>query len=90
MEKQSQRESREYRLSFGRLLSRWPGRKGLIEPRRELHVAWDDLKRRMAATGAVPRQPVAGIRGVGHAAGSNRFPNARLKWKAAGASCESS
>jgi hypothetical protein len=22
-----------------------------------LHVAWDDLKRRMPATGAVPRQP---------------------------------
>ncbi len=24
---------------------------------RELHVAWDDLKRRMAATGEVPRRP---------------------------------
>jgi len=24
---------------------------------RELHVAWDDLKRRMPAAGAVPRQP---------------------------------
>jgi hypothetical protein len=30
---------------------------GLNRTARELHVAWDDLKRRMAITGDVPRQP---------------------------------
>ena len=32
-------------------------REGINRTARELHVAWDDLKRRMPATGAVPRQP---------------------------------
>ena len=31
-------------------------REGLNRTARELHVAWDDLKRRMAITGEVPRQ----------------------------------
>ena len=31
-------------------------REGLNRTARELHVAWDDLKRRMAMTGEVPRQ----------------------------------
>jgi hypothetical protein len=47
----------EYPLSFGRLLSKWLGRKGINRTARELHVAWDDLKRRMPAAGAVPQQP---------------------------------
>src|SRR6202051_325311 len=33
-------------------------REGINRTARELHVAWDDLKRRMPATGAVPQQPV--------------------------------
>jgi len=32
-------------------------KEGLNRTARELHVAWDDLKRRMAITGEVPRQP---------------------------------
>ena len=32
-------------------------KEGINRTARELHVAWDDLKRRMPATGAVPRQP---------------------------------
>jgi hypothetical protein len=32
-------------------------REGLNRTARELHVAWDDLKRRMAITGEVPHQP---------------------------------
>ena len=59
-----------YRLSFGRLLSRWLGRKGLIEPRRELHVAWDDLKRRMRGHRSSCGDRHAGLRGVGRAAGA--------------------
>ena len=31
-------------------------KEGINRTARELHVAWDDLKRRMPATGAVPRQ----------------------------------
>jgi hypothetical protein len=30
---------------------------GINRTARELHVAWDDLKRRMTATGAVPQRP---------------------------------
>lgn len=33
------------------------GKEGINRTARELHVAWDDLKRRMPATGAVRRQP---------------------------------
>ena len=33
------------------------GKEGINRTARELHVAWDDLKRRMPATGAVPQQP---------------------------------
>lgn len=33
------------------------GKEGINRTARELHVAWDDLKRRMPATGAVPKQP---------------------------------
>ena len=32
-------------------------REGINRTARELHVAWDDLKRRMATTREVPRQP---------------------------------
>jgi hypothetical protein len=32
-------------------------KEGINRTARELHVAWDDLKQRMPATGAVPRQP---------------------------------
>ena len=32
-------------------------KEGINRTARELHVAWDDLKRRMAATGEVQRQP---------------------------------
>lgn len=32
-------------------------KEGLNRTARELHVAWDDLKRRMAVTGGAPRQP---------------------------------
>jgi hypothetical protein len=32
-------------------------KEGINRTARELHVAWDDLKRRMPAPGAVPRQP---------------------------------
>ena len=32
-------------------------REGINRTARELHVAWDDLKRRMASTGEVRRQP---------------------------------
>ena len=32
-------------------------REGINRTARELHVAWDDLKRRMATTDEVPRQP---------------------------------
>ena len=32
-------------------------REGINRTARELHVAWDDLKRRVATTGEVPRQP---------------------------------
>ena len=32
-------------------------KEGINRTARELHVAWDDLKRRMPATGTVPRQP---------------------------------
>ena len=32
-------------------------KEGVNRTARELHVAWDDLKRRMATTGEVPRQP---------------------------------
>jgi hypothetical protein len=32
-------------------------KEGINRTARELHVAWDDLKRRMTAAGAVPRQP---------------------------------
>ena len=31
-------------------------KEGINRTARELHVAWDDLKRRMPATGAVPQQ----------------------------------
>ena len=34
-------------------------KQGLNRTARELHVAWDDLKRRMEMTGEVPRQPGA-------------------------------
>src|ERR1700690_3344858 len=33
------------------------GKEGLNGTARELHVAWDDLKRRMPATGAVQQEP---------------------------------
>jgi hypothetical protein len=32
-------------------------KEGINRTARELHVAWDDLKRHMPATGAVPQQP---------------------------------
>ena len=32
-------------------------KEGIIRTARELHVAWDDLKRRMAPMGEVPQQP---------------------------------
>ena len=32
-------------------------KEGLNRTARELHVAWDDLKRRMATSGEIPRQP---------------------------------
>src|ERR1700731_2168469 len=32
-------------------------KEGINRTARELHVAWDDLKRRMPATGTVPQQP---------------------------------
>src|SRR6202020_1408273 len=32
-------------------------KEGINRTARELHVAWDDLKRRMPATGAVSQQP---------------------------------
>ena len=32
-------------------------KEGINRTARELHVAWDDLKRRMPATGAVPQRP---------------------------------
>jgi hypothetical protein len=32
-------------------------KEGINRTARELHVAWDDLKRRMPATGAIPQQP---------------------------------
>src|ERR1700678_2206455 len=32
-------------------------KEGINRTARQLHVAWDDLKRRMAATAAAPRQP---------------------------------
>ncbi len=32
-------------------------KEGINRTARELHVAWDDLKRRMAPTGEVPQQP---------------------------------
>jgi hypothetical protein len=32
-------------------------KEGINRTARELHVAWDDLKRHMPATGAVPEQP---------------------------------
>lgn len=32
-------------------------KEGINRTARELHVAWDDLKRRMEATGEVPKQP---------------------------------
>jgi len=32
-------------------------KEGINRTARELHVAWDDLKRRVATTGEVPRQP---------------------------------
>ena len=32
-------------------------KEGINRTARELHVAWDDLKRRMPATGLVPQQP---------------------------------
>src|ERR1700756_1227674 len=34
-------------------------KEGINRTARELHVAWDDLKRRMATTGGVPGQPGA-------------------------------
>jgi hypothetical protein len=33
------------------------GKEGLNRTARELHVAWDDLKRRVATSGKVPQQP---------------------------------
>ena len=33
------------------------GKEGLNRLARELHVAWDDLKRRVATSGEVPQQP---------------------------------
>ena len=32
-------------------------KEGINRTARELHVAWDDLKRHMPATGTVPQQP---------------------------------
>ena len=32
-------------------------KEGINRTAKELHVAWDDLKRRMSATGAVPQRP---------------------------------
>src|ERR1700744_3798984 len=32
-------------------------KEGLNRTARELHVAWDDLKRRMPTSGEIPRQP---------------------------------
>ena len=32
-------------------------KEGINRTARELHVAWDDLKRHMPATGAIPQQP---------------------------------
>ena len=63
-------EKREYPLSFGRLLSRWHGRRGLIEPHGS--CMWRGTiyeKRRMPATGAVPQQP-AFVELYGHAGGA--------------------
>ena len=54
-------------------------KEGINRTARELHVAWDDLKRRMPATGAVPQQ-TAFVELVTQRRCS-RFPNARLKWK---------
>src|SRR5580692_10590554 len=54
---------------------------------RELHVAWDHLKRRMPAAGAVPRHRPLWSWSCRRC---NRFPNAHLKWKGAGESYESS
>jgi hypothetical protein len=34
-------------------------KEGINRTARELHVAWDDLKRRMGTMGEVPRQPVS-------------------------------
>jgi hypothetical protein len=56
METQSQREA-GYRLSFARLLFEVAWTEGLNRTARELHVAWDDLKRRVATSGEVPQQP---------------------------------
>ena len=62
-------------------------KEGINRTARELHVAWDDLKRRMPATGQFrsnrPSWSWSRRR-------CNRFRNARLKWKVAGESCESS
>jgi hypothetical protein len=49
----------------------------------ELHLACDDLKRRIPATGAIPQQPVF----VELAIGSRMHT---WKWRIAWASCESS
>jgi hypothetical protein len=66
-------------------------KEGINRTARELHVAWDDLKRRMARTGEVPRQPgsPAFVELVAPQM-QNRFPNAHRTGRAAGASCESS
>jgi hypothetical protein len=56
MEKQSYRESSNtHRALVGCCRSGAEGR--INRTARELHVAWDDLKRRRATTGEVPRQP---------------------------------
>ena len=65
-------------------------KEGINRTARELHVAWDDLKRRMTITGEVGGNRVRRHLWNWSHRRRNRFPNAFLKWKGVGASCESS
>ena len=56
MEKQSQRESPDTCELWSAAVE-VARKEGINRTARELHVAWDDLKRRMAPMGEVPQQP---------------------------------
>jgi hypothetical protein len=65
-------------------------KEGINRTARQLHVAWDDLKRRVETTGEVQRQPGSPAFVELIAPQTQSVPNALLKWKAVRASCESS